>query len=105
LARAGISYGRPVNGDSVIFEEKAGLVPIEILRDGAAVVGARLGSPQPLSVGAEIAIELVASAFRNFARRYRDCRSSTVHRLLRCPVHSGRIEEPRRPCRSKPEQR
>ena len=105
LARAGISYGRPVNSDSVIFEEKAGLVPIEILRDGATVVGARLASPQPLSVGAEIAIELVASAFRNFARRYRDCRSSTVHRLLRCPVHSGRIEEPRRPCRSKPEQR
>ncbi len=62
LARAGISYGRPVGGDSVIFEEKAGLVPIEILRDGATVVGARLASPQPLSVGAEIAIELVASA-------------------------------------------
>src|SRR6266481_5706684 len=48
LARAGISYGRPVDGDSVIFEEKAGLVPIEILRDGATVVGARLASPQPL---------------------------------------------------------
>src|SRR6266705_1049630 len=28
LARAGISYCRPVDGDSVIFEEKAGLVPI-----------------------------------------------------------------------------
>jgi trans-2,3-dihydro-3-hydroxyanthranilate isomerase len=54
LARAGISYGRPVNGDSVIFEEKAGLVPVEILRDGATAVGARLASPQPLSVGAEI---------------------------------------------------
>ena len=62
LARAGISYGRPVDGHSVIFEEKAGLVPIEILRDGATVVGARLASPQPLSVGAEIAIDLVASA-------------------------------------------
>src|SRR5207302_4487734 len=62
LARAGTSYGRPVNGDSVLFEEKAGLVPIEILRDGATAVGARLASPQPLSVGAEIASELVASA-------------------------------------------
>ena len=38
LARAGSSYGRPVSGDRVIFEEKAGLVPIEILRDGAIVV-------------------------------------------------------------------
>jgi trans-2,3-dihydro-3-hydroxyanthranilate isomerase len=62
LARAGTSYGRPVNSDRVIFEEKAGLVPIEILRDGPAVVGARLASPQPLSIGAETAVELVASA-------------------------------------------
>src|SRR5580698_9705807 len=62
LARAGVCYGRPVGVDGVIFEEKAGLVPIDILRDGPTVVGARLASPQPLSVGAEIAGELVASA-------------------------------------------
>ena len=62
LARAGICHGRAVEGDGVIFEEKAGLVSIEILRDGASVVGARLASPQPLSIGAEIAGELVASA-------------------------------------------
>ena len=62
LARAGVCYGRPVHGDRIIFEEKAGLVPIEILKDGTAVVGARLASPQPLSVGVEIAGELVASA-------------------------------------------
>jgi len=62
LARAGFCQGRPVTGGSVIFEEKAGLVPIDILRDGPTVVGARLASPQPLSVGAEIAGELVASA-------------------------------------------
>jgi trans-2,3-dihydro-3-hydroxyanthranilate isomerase len=62
LARAGVCYGRPVDGGRVIFEEKAGLVPIEILKDGTTVVGARLASPQPLSVGAEVAGELVASA-------------------------------------------
>jgi trans-2,3-dihydro-3-hydroxyanthranilate isomerase len=62
LARAGVCQGRAVEGDGVVFEEKAGLVPIEILRDGASVVGARLASPQPLSIGAEIAGELVASA-------------------------------------------
>jgi trans-2,3-dihydro-3-hydroxyanthranilate isomerase len=62
LARAGSCYGRPINGSSVTFEEKAGLVPIEILRDGKTVVGAGLASPQPLSVGSEIAGELVASA-------------------------------------------
>ncbi len=62
LARAGASYGRTVDGDRVIFEEKAGLVPITLLKDGATVVGARLASPQPLTVGAEIAVELIASA-------------------------------------------
>jgi trans-2,3-dihydro-3-hydroxyanthranilate isomerase len=62
LARAGTSYGRAITGDDVVFEEKAGLVPISLLRDGTTVVGARLASPQALDVGAEIAVELVASA-------------------------------------------
>src|SRR5450432_4072384 len=58
LARAGSSYGRSIDGERVIFEEKAGLVPIGILRDGTTVVGARLASPQPLVVGSQIACEL-----------------------------------------------
>ena len=62
LARAGKSYGRTVEGNGVTFEEKAGLVPIAIHRKGATVTGARLASPQRLSVGAEIAPELIASA-------------------------------------------
>ena len=62
LARAGTSYGRIVSGDQVMFEEKAGLVPISLLKDGEAVVGARLASPQALNVGAEVPAELIASA-------------------------------------------
>jgi trans-2,3-dihydro-3-hydroxyanthranilate isomerase len=62
LARTGSSHGRPIAGDRVMFEEKAGLVPISLLRDGGTVVGARLASPQPLTVGAEIPVELIASA-------------------------------------------
>ncbi|WP_298255428.1 PhzF family phenazine biosynthesis protein [Bradyrhizobium sp.] len=62
LARAGRSYGRAVEGASVTFEEKAGLVPIAIHREGPTVTGARLASPQRLSVGAEISPELIASA-------------------------------------------
>ena len=63
LARAGSSYGRPVPQDRVLFEEKAGLVPITLLHgDGGAISGARLDSPQQLSVGAEIPIDLVATA-------------------------------------------
>src|SRR3954452_16644628 len=34
LARQGSSYGRPVTGEKLIFEEKAGLVPISLLKDG-----------------------------------------------------------------------
>jgi trans-2,3-dihydro-3-hydroxyanthranilate isomerase len=62
LARLGSSYGRSITGDRVIFEEKAGLVPITLLKDGATIVGARLASPQPLAVGTEIPVELIASA-------------------------------------------
>src|ERR1044071_6751991 len=62
LARTGAVYGRPIADDQVVFEEKAGLVPITLLKDSATVVGARLASPQPLTVGAEIAVELIASA-------------------------------------------
>jgi trans-2,3-dihydro-3-hydroxyanthranilate isomerase len=62
LAREGKSYGRPVGGDNLVFEEKAGLVPIKLMKDGAAVSGARLASPQLLSVTDEVPIELVARA-------------------------------------------
>lgn len=62
LARAGESYGRAITGNRVIFEEKAGLVPIDILREGGAVTGTRLASPQQLSIGAEIPAELIAAA-------------------------------------------
>src|SRR3954470_22398996 len=62
LARAGATYGRTIAGDRLIFEEKAGLVPIALLKDGATIVAARLASPQAPSVGSEIPVELIASA-------------------------------------------
>jgi trans-2,3-dihydro-3-hydroxyanthranilate isomerase len=63
LGRAGASYGRAIGSDGVvIFEEKAGLVPISFLTEGTKVIGARLASPQQLTVGAEVPVELIASA-------------------------------------------
>ena len=51
--------------DSFVFEEKAGLVPVRLLRDGAGyVVGAEVTAPEPLSrrsaVGQEIAAALLS---------------------------------------------
>lgn len=62
LARDGISYGRMVGDDRVVFEEIAGLVPVTLLKDDETIVGARLAAPQPLSIGAEIPIDIVAAA-------------------------------------------
>jgi trans-2,3-dihydro-3-hydroxyanthranilate isomerase len=47
---------------TLLFEEKAGLVPIEVLREGDAVIGARLTAPQPFTRGEEIAVDVVAAA-------------------------------------------
>src|SRR6201995_1518491 len=48
----------------LLFEEKAGLVPVEILNENGAVIGAELTAPQPLKrltqVGAEQAAACVS---------------------------------------------
>jgi trans-2,3-dihydro-3-hydroxyanthranilate isomerase len=53
---------RPADGDTMIFEEKAGLVPVTLLRDGGAVTGARLAAPQALTVIENVARETIAEA-------------------------------------------
>jgi trans-2,3-dihydro-3-hydroxyanthranilate isomerase len=61
VARRGSVYGRAISG-SIVFEEKAGLVPIELLKDGEAVVGARLTAPQALWRGEDVTADIVAAA-------------------------------------------
>jgi trans-2,3-dihydro-3-hydroxyanthranilate isomerase len=62
LGRDGVCCGRPVAGDTLAFEEKAGVVRIDLLRDGLQVTGARLAAPQQLSIGESIAPQIIASA-------------------------------------------
>ncbi len=62
LAGATTGAARPATGDTMIFEEKAGLVRIELLGDRSAVTGARLAAPQAFSIGENIARDIVASA-------------------------------------------
>jgi trans-2,3-dihydro-3-hydroxyanthranilate isomerase len=61
LARQGKCHGRRVN-DPLVFEEKAGLVRLDLIRDGTSVVGARLTPPQPLKRGDDIAPGVAAAA-------------------------------------------
>jgi trans-2,3-dihydro-3-hydroxyanthranilate isomerase len=61
LARQGRSLGRSVN-DPLVFEEKAGLVQLDLMRDGTSVVGARLTPPQLLRRGDDIAPGVVGAA-------------------------------------------
>ena len=61
LADRGGVFGRPI-GDRVVFEERAGLVPLEFLLEGTTTVGARLTAPQPLSRGKDIPAEVVSAA-------------------------------------------
>jgi len=61
LALAGSAIGRVVS-DPIVFEEKAGLVKLELMRNGTLVVGARLTAPQPLVRSDDIALDVVAAA-------------------------------------------
>jgi trans-2,3-dihydro-3-hydroxyanthranilate isomerase len=49
-------------GDRFVFEEKAGLVPLDLTRENGTVVAARLAAPQPLALRETIAPEIVAQA-------------------------------------------
>ncbi|MGA3190746.1 MAG: PhzF family phenazine biosynthesis protein [Bryobacteraceae bacterium] len=62
LAGGTATAARPPEHDTMIFEEKAGLVRISLLKSGACVTGARLAAPQRFSIGEDIAPEIVAAA-------------------------------------------
>ena len=61
LAQESARAGRAVS-DPMIFEEKAGLVRLNLIKDGASVVGARLAPPQSLTRGEALDIEVIAAA-------------------------------------------
>jgi trans-2,3-dihydro-3-hydroxyanthranilate isomerase len=50
LARAGEAFGKPI-GDKVRFEEKVGLVEIDILREDGVATGARFTAPGAATFG------------------------------------------------------
>jgi trans-2,3-dihydro-3-hydroxyanthranilate isomerase len=62
LARNGESHGGPIRGDTLVFEEIAGLVRIALLKEASTIAGARLTAPLPLTIGDEIASNVIADA-------------------------------------------
>jgi trans-2,3-dihydro-3-hydroxyanthranilate isomerase len=54
LARAG--------QNRLIFEEKAGLVFMDLIKEDGIVIATRLAAPQPLGIGEEVSVEIVAAA-------------------------------------------
>src|SRR5262245_58961903 len=59
LGRQGEAFGRPT-GDKLRFEEKAGLVEVDLKRDRGEVLSASIRAPRPLAVGDTISEHTVA---------------------------------------------
>ena len=60
VARLAERSGRPL-GSTLLFEEGAGLVPVDLVRDGGGrTTGAVLTAPQPLTLGATVPARVVA---------------------------------------------
>jgi trans-2,3-dihydro-3-hydroxyanthranilate isomerase len=51
-----------VLAEPLVFEEKAGLVRLDLIKDGASVIGARLVPPQALTRGDDLDPEIVTAA-------------------------------------------
>src|ERR1700688_1313421 len=62
LARLGECHGRSIAGDTLAFEEIAGLVRMDIQKQASTITGARLTSPQPLALGDALPCEVIAQA-------------------------------------------
>jgi trans-2,3-dihydro-3-hydroxyanthranilate isomerase len=78
LAREGQCHGRPISRDTLVFEEAAGLVRMQLTRQGAAVTGASLAAPQPLAI---------ATPWRRRSwRRPAPSRSTTSRRAITSPA-------------------
>lgn len=61
LATEAERRGRPLANDRLIFEERGGLVTVNVLRNSAGIEGAQVAAPKPLSVGSGLAPGIVSA--------------------------------------------
>ena len=83
LARLAAAAGRTPR--QLVFEEQAGLVPIAVLTAAGEIVGAELTAPQPLTLGRELAPDMVARC----AGLRTDDIDTTAHRPVLASVGMG----------------
>ena len=62
LANVGADYGIETVDGVFRFEERAGVVPVEVLRRDGRAVGARLRAPQRFTLGGSVGVAQVAQA-------------------------------------------
>lgn len=62
IASLGRLYGRDIAPDRYLFEEIAGLVEIDLIKEEATVIGASVTAPQRLQIGDELPVAVVAAA-------------------------------------------
>ncbi len=101
LARRGTIFGTAI-GDRLVFEEAAGPVPLELIKDGASVAGARLTAPQPLTRGPEVSAETIAAASSIAVedietRHHRPCLASCGTAFVIAELKSGQALAAARP--------
>ncbi|HLG45572.1 MAG TPA: PhzF family phenazine biosynthesis protein [Reyranella sp.] len=62
VGTAFVLAGMGRTAERFVFEEGAGLIPLDLTRENGAVVSARLAAPQALSLGETVSAEIVAQA-------------------------------------------
>ena len=82
LAMEANKAGRAL-AEPLVFEEKAGLVRLDLIKDGNSTSGARLAPPQALHRGEDLDAEIIAAACSLPASDIETANSSSLRRLLR----------------------
>jgi trans-2,3-dihydro-3-hydroxyanthranilate isomerase len=98
-ARLGTLFGKPV-ADRLRFEEQAGLVQLELLRDQGLVTGARCRAPRSLAIGAGVEPRTVAelaglSEADILTGRFGPCFASVGAEFLLAEVTADALERAR----------
>ena len=90
------AFGEIADSLTVTFEEKAGLVPIEIRAGDGKIISCELTAPEPFSLRQDAVTRAGGSGAFARSRRHSNHASSASARLGRSAIHHGGVEGSRR---------